>query len=119
MITNPEKAARLRENVGNLAPPVDKDSVPAHAWLVRMGGALTMATRPATIRPKPLNFPVLDNNPQSDLERTTTVPIFNGDNLARVLRPVISPQRMLGWSLGIADQMPAALCASTSGRQAH
>ena len=42
-----------------------------------------MATRPATIRPKPLNFPVLDNNPQSDLERTTTVPIFNGDNLAR------------------------------------
>jgi len=35
MIANPEKAARLRENVGNLAPPVDKDSVPAHAWLVQ------------------------------------------------------------------------------------
>src|SRR2546426_6985260 len=64
-----------------------------------MGGALTMAARPATIRPKPLNVP--DNNPQSTLERTATVPIFNGDSLARVLRPVISPQRMLGWSLGI------------------
>src|SRR5437899_7517271 len=60
-----------------------------------------MATRPATIRPKPLNVPVLDNNPESNLKRTTTVPIFNGDTLARVLRPVISPQRMLGWSLGI------------------
>jgi putative oxidoreductase len=60
-----------------------------------------MAARPATIRPKPLNVPVLDNNPQSTLERTTTVPIFNGDSLAQVLRPVISPQRMLGWSLGI------------------
>src|SRR5712691_2913147 len=59
-----------------------------------MGGALTMAARPATIR-------VLDSNPQSTLERTTTVPIFNGDSLARVLRAVISPQRMLGWSLGI------------------
>src|SRR2546427_4853044 len=66
-----------------------------------MGGALTMAARPATIRPKPLNVPVLDNNPQSTLERTTTVPIFDGDSLARVLRPVISPQLMLGWSLGI------------------
>src|SRR5207245_11108745 len=46
-------------------------------------------------------IPVLDNNPQSNLERTTTVPVFNGDSLARVLRPLISPQRMLGWSLGI------------------
>src|SRR2546425_12389932 len=64
-----------------------------------MGGALTMAARPATNRPKPLNVP--DNNPQSTLEHTATVPIFNGDSLARVLRPVISPQRMLGWSLGI------------------
>src|SRR5437899_11873788 len=60
-----------------------------------------MATRPATIRPKPLNVPVLDNNPESNLKRTTTVPIFNGDTLARVLRPVISPQRMLGRPLGI------------------
>jgi len=101
MIANPEKAARLRQNMDDLAPPVDKDSVPAHAWPVRMGGALTMAARPATIRPKPLNVPVLDNNPESNLKRTTTVPIFNGDTLARVLRPVISPQRMLGWSLGI------------------
>ena len=53
-----------------------------------------MAARAATIR-------VLDSNPQSTLEHTTTVPIFNGDSLARVLRAVISPQRMLGWSLGI------------------
>src|SRR5437879_11761099 len=59
-----------------------------------MGGALTMAARPATIR-------VLDNNPQSTLERTTTVPIFNWDSLARVLRAVINPQWILGWSLGI------------------
>src|SRR5207244_2156867 len=71
------------------------------SWPVRIGGALTMATRPATIGPKPLNVPVLDNNPESTLKRTTTVPIFNGDTLACILRPGISPQRMLGWSLGI------------------
>src|SRR2546425_197399 len=60
-----------------------------------------MVTKHVMIRPQPLQIPVLDNNPQSNLERTATVPIFNGDSLARVLRPVISPQRMLGWSLGI------------------
>src|SRR2546425_9269304 len=60
-----------------------------------------MVTKHVMIRPQPLQIPVLDNNPQSNLERTTTVPVFNGDSLARVLRPLISPQRMLGWSLGI------------------
>src|SRR5437879_10797883 len=66
-----------------------------------MGGALTMAARPATIRPKPQHVPVLDNNPRPTPQHTTPVPICNGDSLARVLRPVISPQLMLGWSLGI------------------
>src|SRR2546425_10319139 len=60
-----------------------------------------MVTKHVMIPPQPLQIPVLDNNPQSNLERTTTVPVFNGDSLARVLRPLISPQRMLGWSLGI------------------
>src|SRR2546428_4752644 len=60
-----------------------------------------MVTKHVMIRPQPLQIPVLDNNPQSNRERTTTVPVFNGDRLARVLRPLISPQRMLGWSLGI------------------
>src|SRR5207244_12861877 len=98
MIANPEKAARLRQNMDDLAPPVDKDSVPAHAWPVRMGGALTMAARPATIRPKPLNVPVLDNNPESNLKRTTTVPIFNGDTLR-------SEERRVGKSEGSSEGM--------------
>src|SRR5437870_13723775 len=74
-----------------------------------------MVTKHVMIRPQPLQIPVLDNNPQSNLERTTTVPGFNGDSLALVLRPLISPQRMLGWSLGIVYL--SIRCGLISGRR--